>query len=104
VLNVLQRCTIYSFGDYCGPYPSTVPTFNHFEVQAAGGFIYIALVSLIPDLMKEESSMPWWRDVLHVASGVGDTCGALSCSVSLYLAHTSTGVRMCVGALPLCVR
>jgi zinc transporter 13 len=38
---------------------------------AAGGFIYIALVSLIPDMINEESTMPWWRDVLHI------TCGAM---------------------------
>ena len=36
----------------------------------AGGFIYIALVNLIPDLLKEEEGqLPWWRDVLHVAAG-----------------------------------
>ena len=37
---------------------------------AGGGFIYIALVSLIPDMMNDEgSTMPWWRDVLHIVAG-----------------------------------
>eukprot|EP00729_Bicosta_minor_P002177 gene2177-34388_t len=37
---------------------------------AGGGFIYIALVSLIPDMMQDETStMPWWRDVLHIMLG-----------------------------------
>jgi zinc transporter 13 len=38
---------------------------------ASGGFIYIALVSLIPDMYSQETpGFSAWRDVLHVAGGM----------------------------------
>lgn len=35
----------------------------------AGGFLYIALVGLLPDMLKDESEVPWWTDCLCVLSG-----------------------------------
>lgn len=38
---------------------------------AAGGFVYIALVSLIPDMYSQETpGFSWWRDVIHVGGGM----------------------------------
>jgi len=38
---------------------------------ASGGFLYIALVSLIPDMYEQETpGFAWWRDVLNVAGGM----------------------------------
>lgn len=37
----------------------------------AGGFMYIALVSLIPDMDKEETpGYSSWRDVCNIAGGI----------------------------------
>eukprot|EP00053_Salpingoeca_punica_P011825 m.105358 g.105358 ORF g.105358 m.105358 type:complete len:389 (+) comp15794_c0_seq4:349-1515(+) len=41
----------------------------------AGGFIYIALVSLAPDLLTPLRGWPWWRDIVHVLVG-GAVVGA----------------------------
>jgi zinc transporter ZupT len=37
----------------------------------AGGFAYIALVNLVPELLSQHAGWPWWLDLVSVMTGIG---------------------------------